>query len=339
MGFQSWLEAAPPGGPTTCDPVLLGDHRAATRSLPPSRSTGCASPRSSPGSPTCAARSTSATARWGSCCSRSRSARWSGCPPAASSSSGTAAAPSCGSVPGWCCSGSRWRGLRHRRDRGRRRRGAALLRLRHGHLGRRDERRGGRRRAHARPQHHAALPRGLELRHLRRRRGSARWPPRSAYRWPPTTSWSARWPSARPSSRRAGSPRRAGRRARPRRPRPTRSAWLEPRTLAIGLMVLAFTLAEGAANDWLALVARRRLRRAPLGGRRRLRHVRRRDDHRPPRRPGRCSTASAVPPHAGVGLRGLRRRPDPRLLRDRRRSPWSASCCGASAPRWASRSG
>jgi fucose permease len=33
----------------------------------------------------------------------------------------------------------------------------------------------------------------------------------------------------------------------------TRSAWLEPRTLAIGFMVLAFTLAEGAANDWLAL--------------------------------------------------------------------------------------
>jgi fucose permease len=33
----------------------------------------------------------------------------------------------------------------------------------------------------------------------------------------------------------------------------SRSAWLEPRTVAIGLMVLAFTLAEGAANDWLAL--------------------------------------------------------------------------------------
>jgi MFS family permease len=31
------------------------------------------------------------------------------------------------------------------------------------------------------------------------------------------------------------------------------SAWLEPRTLAIGFMVLAFTLAEGSANDWLAL--------------------------------------------------------------------------------------
>ena len=33
----------------------------------------------------------------------------------------------------------------------------------------------------------------------------------------------------------------------------TGSAWLEPRTLAIGFMVLAFTLAEGAANDWLPL--------------------------------------------------------------------------------------
>jgi fucose permease len=33
----------------------------------------------------------------------------------------------------------------------------------------------------------------------------------------------------------------------------TGSAWLEPRTLAIGFMVLSFTLAEGAANDWLAL--------------------------------------------------------------------------------------
>ncbi|MFC5178425.1 MFS transporter [Nocardioides taihuensis] len=34
---------------------------------------------------------------------------------------------------------------------------------------------------------------------------------------------------------------------------PGRSAWLEPRTLAIGLMVLAFALTEGVANDWLAL--------------------------------------------------------------------------------------
>lgn len=32
-----------------------------------------------------------------------------------------------------------------------------------------------------------------------------------------------------------------------------RSAWLEPRTLAIGIMVLAFAVVEGSANDWLAL--------------------------------------------------------------------------------------
>ena len=31
------------------------------------------------------------------------------------------------------------------------------------------------------------------------------------------------------------------------------SAWLEPRTLAVGLMVLCFAVAEGSANDWLSL--------------------------------------------------------------------------------------
>ena len=31
------------------------------------------------------------------------------------------------------------------------------------------------------------------------------------------------------------------------------SAWLEPRTLAIGLMVLCFAIVEGSANDWLSL--------------------------------------------------------------------------------------
>lgn len=34
---------------------------------------------------------------------------------------------------------------------------------------------------------------------------------------------------------------------------PARSPWLEPRTLAIGVMVLAFAGVEGAANDWLTL--------------------------------------------------------------------------------------
>jgi len=33
----------------------------------------------------------------------------------------------------------------------------------------------------------------------------------------------------------------------------TGSAWREPRTLVIGVMVMAFALTEGAANDWLAL--------------------------------------------------------------------------------------
>lgn len=33
----------------------------------------------------------------------------------------------------------------------------------------------------------------------------------------------------------------------------TCSPWREPRTLAIGLMVLAFALSEGSANDWLSL--------------------------------------------------------------------------------------
>ena len=31
------------------------------------------------------------------------------------------------------------------------------------------------------------------------------------------------------------------------------SAWLEPRTIAIGVMVLSFALVEGSANDWLSL--------------------------------------------------------------------------------------
>ncbi|MFT4263017.1 MAG: MFS transporter [Nocardioides sp.] len=34
---------------------------------------------------------------------------------------------------------------------------------------------------------------------------------------------------------------------------PRRSPWTEPRTLLIGVMVLAYALAEGSANDWLSL--------------------------------------------------------------------------------------
>ena len=43
----------------------------------------------------------------------------------------------------------------------------------------------------------------------------------------------------------------------PVRPRPARTsalaAWREPRTLLVGLLVLAFAFVEGSANDWLAL--------------------------------------------------------------------------------------
>lgn len=36
-------------------------------------------------------------------------------------------------------------------------------------------------------------------------------------------------------------------------PRPARSAWTEPRTLLVGLVVLAAAFTEGTANDWLAV--------------------------------------------------------------------------------------
>ncbi|GAA4348765.1 MFS transporter [Angustibacter luteus] len=43
---------------------------------------------------------------------------------------------------------------------------------------------------------------------------------------------------------------------RPKERRHPMQAWLEPRTLAIGLLVLAFAFTEGSANDWLALAFR-----------------------------------------------------------------------------------
>jgi MFS family permease len=39
----------------------------------------------------------------------------------------------------------------------------------------------------------------------------------------------------------------------PEEPVKARGAWLEPRTLVIGLMVLALAMTEGTANDWLAV--------------------------------------------------------------------------------------
>ena len=130
--------------------------------------------------------------------------------------------------------------------------GAGLLRLRYGGLGRRHERRGHRGRAPHRPHRAAALPRRLEPR-LHRRRGDRRaghpvrrTAPRAL---PPRRR-------GRPGASRLGRRRSYLAASSPtttRTRRPGGSAWLEPRTVAIGAMVLAFTLAEGSANDWLAL--------------------------------------------------------------------------------------
>ena len=56
-----------------------------------------------------------------------------------------------------------------------------------------------------------------------------------------------------------------------------RRAWTEPRTLAIGLMVLSMALTEGVANDWLA-VALVDGYRPGVARREWVRAVRRRDD-------------------------------------------------------------
>ena len=129
--------------------------------------------------------------------------------------------------------------------------GLFVVRHRHRRLGRRDERRGRRGRAPARPLDHAAVPRRVVARLHHRRRG--------------------RRPDGGAARAAAGAPRRRsacsrcvlvlrGTRAflpaEEEQAEPSRrsgSAWLEPRTLAIGVMVLAFTVAEGSANDWLSL--------------------------------------------------------------------------------------
>ncbi len=95
---------------------------------------------------------------------------------------------------------------------------------------------------------------------------------------------------------------RAG--AASRRPPVGRSAWLEPRTLAIGLMVLAFAAAEGSANDWLTLAIIDGHDVAHWVGVARLRAVRHRDDDRPD---GRAAVAGPLRPGAGaVGDDGRR---------------------------------
>ena len=115
-------------------------------------------------------------------------------------------------------------------------------------------------------------------------------------------------------------------------------AWLEPRTLLIGVMVLALAMTEGTANDWLAValvdghdvshavgvagfavfvLAMTAGRFAGTGLIDRF---------------GRVAVLWGTMALAGAGRPADRPRPSSR------RSSWSASCCGAWAPRSASRS-
>ena len=186
MGFQSWLEAGPPGAaqpPVTAAPVTSTDTGAprpprATRWRWRSPSTASASPPWPRGCPTCASRSTCPTAPWVPCCSSIAVGSMVGMPASGHLIERWGAgavvrlgalvdlgglvlagvSATAGFVPGAAL-------------------GPARLRLRHRHVGRRDERRGRRRRATARAQHHAALPRRAgRLGHLHRRgrRGAGR---------------------------------------------------------------------------------------------------------------------------------------------------------------------
>ena len=105
---------------------------------------------------------------------------------------------------------------------------------------------------------------------------------------------------------------------------PGRSAWLEPRTLAIGLMVLAFAAAEGSANDWLTLALIDGHDVEHWVGVARLRRLRDRDDGRPD---GRAAAAGPVRPGAGA-LGDDRRRRRRRAARRARRDTGRSSALG-----------
>ena len=243
MGFQSWLEAAPPARPSTCDrrastdacrPSLARPQRGRCRR---SSSTASASPRWSRGSPTCASALDLTNGALGLLLLVDRGRLGARrCRPAGAliERSGRRRGAS-----GWapCCAplglAVAGVGVARARRRCRSPPSACSATASARRLGRRDERRGRRGRAAARPHDHAALPRRLQLRHGRRRRarragGRARRAAAGALRASSASLVAGRWrswPSAAflpPSG------------ARPRRSRRAvgRSAWLEPRTLA-----------------------------------------------------------------------------------------------------------
>ena len=117
------------------------------------------------------------------------------------------------------------------------------------------------------------------------------------------------------------------------------SAWRDPRTLAIGLMVLCFAMVEGTANDWLALGLIDGYGVAHWVG------VAGFATFVVAMTAGRLYGPRAAGPLRATGRAVGERHAGPRSApcspcwgRWCRWSPW-ASCCGVSAPRWGYRSG
>ncbi len=194
--------------------------------------------------------------------------------------------------------------------------GLFLVGLGIGHLGRLDEPRGRRRRAPPRHLGDAALPRRLQRRHGRvgaGRRGdvAGRRAAHRALRRRRRRHRGARLVGA--AALPAALDRAATRRPRAARER-HRSAWLEPRTLLIGLVVFAAAFTEGTANDWLAVAFVEGHELPDVGRGARLRDLPHLHDPRPDRR-----HRPARPLRPGAGAAGE--------LRARRASVpvWSSS--------------
>ena len=182
MGFQSWLEAAPPGTDWSRDSSSVSCSRLATRSLLAFVLNGFCFATLVSRVPDLQGRLDLTTASFGLLL-------------LSSAVGAVLALPSAGFLIDRASAGAVVRlgvviagaglfvaAVGRRPAPGRRGPGRpVLLRVRHRHLGRRDERRGGRGRAAAGPQHHAALPRRL----VTGRRSPA---PRSAFPWPPSRS-------------------------------------------------------------------------------------------------------------------------------------------------------
>ena len=114
------------------------------------------------------------------------------------------------------------------------------------------------------------------------------------------------------------------------------TAWTEPRTLLIGLFVLAMAFTEGTGNDWLGVAVIDGYHAAPAVGSLDVRGVRRRDDRRALVRPEPARPVRPRPGAAGLRPRRARRAASSSCSAPACRWPWPAPSCGGSAPRSAS---